>query len=309
MITTTLGTLERVDVRQAFPNEAHNFTPWLAENLERLSAELGLEFDLEGKEVDVGSYRADIVARVPQTDDRVLIENQLEWADLQHLGQVLAYLAGLEAKIVVWIAKGFRDEHLSAIRWLNEHTVDPFAFFAVQVGVVRIGNSELAPVFDVLELPNEWDCQVQAASQSGELSKSGDFQRAFWAHCVATWKEGPKLKPGHALPNVWHKRVEGTGLRVVQYVSDKRIGNNLGGKYQNEDKARVTARIDPYRESLREALQGPNFLGGKNSDCRTVLEIDTHDRGNWDDMADWLDDQRQKYEEILRLGPNASDLK
>ena len=76
-----------------------------------------------------------IVARVSQTDDRVLIENQLELADLQHLGQLLAYLAGLEAKLVVWIAKGFRDEHLSAIRWLNEHTVDPFAFFAVKISV------------------------------------------------------------------------------------------------------------------------------------------------------------------------------
>ena len=157
----------------AWSHEAYDFTPWLAENLERLSVELGLELELEGQEVDVGSYRADIVARVPQTDDRVLIENQLEFADLQHLGQVLAYLAGLEAKIVVWIAKGFRDEHISAIRWLNEHTVDPFAFFAVQVGVVQIGNSELAPVFEVLERPTEWDRQVQEAGQSGELTEIG----------------------------------------------------------------------------------------------------------------------------------------
>ena len=102
MTITKLGTLQRVDVRKAWSHEAHDFTPWLAENLERLSAELGLELELEGQEVDVGSYRADIVARVPQTDDRVLIENQLEFADLLHLGQVLAYLAGLEAKIVVW---------------------------------------------------------------------------------------------------------------------------------------------------------------------------------------------------------------
>ena len=77
--------------------------------LNRLAAELGLEFELEDTEKLVGPYRADIVARVPQTDDRVLIENQLEWANLQHLGQVLAYLAGLDAKIVVWIAKGFRE--------------------------------------------------------------------------------------------------------------------------------------------------------------------------------------------------------
>ena len=131
MTTAKLGTLERVDVRKAWPHEAMDFTPWLAENLNRLAAELGLELELEDTEKHVGPYRADIVARVPLTDDRVLIENQLEWANLQHLGQVLAYLAGLEAKIVVWIATGFLDEHRTAIRWLNEHTVGGFAFFAV----------------------------------------------------------------------------------------------------------------------------------------------------------------------------------
>ena len=197
-----LGRLERVDVRKAWSHEAHDFTPWLADNLDRLSSELGVELALEGREVEVGSYRADIVARVPQSDDRVLIENQLELANLQHLGQALAYLAGLEAKIVVWIAKGFRDEHLSAIRWLNEHTVAPSAFFVLQVGVVRIGDSQLAPVFEVLERPNEWNRQVQKLSQSGELSERGQFQQEIWAHCVARWKDGPELSPGLCTPEL-----------------------------------------------------------------------------------------------------------
>ena len=129
MITTKLGTLERVDVRKAWAHEAYNFTPWLAQNLSRLSDELGVELEVEDTEVYIGPYRADIVARVPQTDELVLIENQLEWANLQHLGQVLAYLAGLEARIVIWIATGFLDEHLSAIRWLNEYTSNQFLFF------------------------------------------------------------------------------------------------------------------------------------------------------------------------------------
>ena len=116
MITTKLGTLERVDVRKAWAHEAYNFTPWLAQSLSRLSDELGVELEVEDTEVYIGPYRADIVARVPQTDELVLIENQLEWANLQHLGQVLSYLAGLEARIVIWIATGFLDEHLSAIR-------------------------------------------------------------------------------------------------------------------------------------------------------------------------------------------------
>ena len=97
---------------------------------------------------------------VRQWTTAVVIENR--WKKrLQHLGQVLAYLAGLDARMVVWIARGFDDAHLSAIRWLNDHTVDPYAFFAVRVRVVRIGNSALAPVFEVLQRPSNWDRNVR----------------------------------------------------------------------------------------------------------------------------------------------------
>jgi hypothetical protein len=187
--------------------------------------------------------------------------------------------------------------------------VDPFAFFAVQVGVVQIGDSQLAPVFDILERPNEWNRQVQEVSRSGELSRRGDFQREFWAHCLSRWKNKPKLRQNYALPHVWHRRVKGSNLRVVQYVSNKSIGNYIKGKSDKEDEASLEARIEPYRRSLKGALQDANFLEGKNPDCRTVLEIDTQDRENWDIMSSWLEEQRMIYEDILRLGPNASDLK
>ena len=103
-----LGKLEWVDPRDAWKHEALDFTPWLATNLDRLAEVLGIELEFEDSEVYVGPYRADIVATDPRDDSRVLIENQLEDADLQHLGQLLAYLAGLEAKVVVWIAEGLR---------------------------------------------------------------------------------------------------------------------------------------------------------------------------------------------------------
>ena len=130
-----MGELTDVNVRDLWEHEAQDFTPWLAEHLNRLSGVLGIDLELEDTEMAVsGGYRADIVCREPGDGARVLIENQLEWADIHHLGQVMAYLSGLDAKIVVWIARGFGDEHLSAFRWLNEHTSDDFAFFAVTVG-------------------------------------------------------------------------------------------------------------------------------------------------------------------------------
>ena len=303
MTLSELGTLERVDVRKAFPNEAHNFTPWLACNLSRLSAELGVELVLEGREVFVGPYRADIVARIPQSDEIVLIENQLEWANLQHLGQVLAYLAGLEARIVVWIATGFRDEHLSAIRWLNEHTANPYAFFAVQVSVVRIGDSQLAPVFDVLERPNEWNRQVQKVSQSGELSEIGKFRRDFWNH-VASRRQNAPIRSDHAGSTVrtW---VEEANLRVVQYVGTSSVGLYLAGN-QGDSEEEVLRRIEPLRNPFTEAFGDEDFSKEENRWCSKTLDSLTRNRSNWDHIADWLDDQRLKYEKILRSEPGTA---
>ena len=115
MIPPKLGTLEPVDLRQIWLDEARDFTPWLAqqENLERLSNALSLELEFEGREIPVGPYKVDIVAK--ETLTRVVIENQLERTDRDHLGKLICYAAGLQAKIVIWIAREFTEEHRQAI--------------------------------------------------------------------------------------------------------------------------------------------------------------------------------------------------
>lgn len=291
MGTSELGKLESEDLREAWSHEAHDFTPWLAENLDRLSEAIGLDLDLEGCEVQVGPYRADIVANDQSDGTRVLIENQLEDANLQHLGQVLAYLAGLEAKVVVWIAKEFDEQQRSAVRWLNDHTDDPFAFFAIRVRVVRIGKSPLAPVLEVLERPNEWDRRVQESTRSGELSELGQFRRDFWNHVASKYPNEVRLN--YAAGYVRH-RVEGTGLAITQYVALREVGIFLVGKRGERDKDAL-ARIKPYRKALEK-------LGVKPRDkwATTVLAMDTRAEAHWDQAADWLHERRKKYEQVLR---------
>ena len=46
MSTTRLGKLEVLPVRQVWPLEDEDFTPWLAENLEMLGDLLRMELDL-----------------------------------------------------------------------------------------------------------------------------------------------------------------------------------------------------------------------------------------------------------------------
>ncbi len=117
-----LSQLKIVDLREAWAHEAHNFTPWLAENIGQLSEAVGIPLEVEGTEVSVESFSADILARNTMDDSIVLIENQLEGSDHTHLGQIMTYLAGLEAHTIIWVAKDFREPHLAALRWLNDHT-------------------------------------------------------------------------------------------------------------------------------------------------------------------------------------------
>ena len=144
-----------MNVRDAWDSESKDFTPWLADNLrKRWARQSKSTLSWSTTEMAVGRYRADIVGpRFHRRKAGAHRETSLGEADLQHLGQVLAYLAGLDAKVVVWVATRFNGDLLAAIRWLNDHTPAPFEFFAVEVGIVRIGDSLPAPVFDVLETP------------------------------------------------------------------------------------------------------------------------------------------------------------
>ena len=295
---TALGALEAVDLRDAWKDEARDFTPWLAKNLDRLASELGVELEQEQIEVPVGRYRADILARTRTDDSRVVIENQLEEANLQHLGQVLTYLAGLDAQIVVWIARGFDEAQLSAIRWLNEHTVDPYAFFAVRVRVMRIGDSPLAPVFDILERPSRWDRSVREAASRGGLSERGQFRRDFWAHVSKIYTG--EVEHGYAGSNVYH-HVSEADLRISQYVAVNEVGIYLCGTH-GEPREDVLSRIAPYLEPLRIALEAEqiNDQVGAATEAGTLWKIDTSDRANWDSMAKWLHDRRLIYERVLR---------
>jgi hypothetical protein len=123
---------------------------------------------VEAKEANVGPFRADIVCRDDDTGARVLIENQLDRTDHAHLGQLLTYATGLEAATIVWVARSFTSEHRATLDWLNEITDDKFNFFGLEVELWKIGDSPVAPKFNVVSSPNEWSRTVaEVAHRSG----------------------------------------------------------------------------------------------------------------------------------------------
>ena len=175
MPTPTLSRLHQVAIRDVWPTEPQDFTPWLAspENLPLLGEAVGLRLELHSTEQPVGDFRADIVCKTIPGGDLVLIENQFSQTDHTHLGQILTYVAGLEAVTIVWIAERIREEHRAAVDWLNEKTPDDINFFALEIELWRIADSPVAPKFNVVCKPNEWTRNnTQTAHAPSDLSQS-----------------------------------------------------------------------------------------------------------------------------------------
>ncbi len=298
------GSLDSVPLRDAWANEAQNFTPWLAENLESLSDVIGIRMELEDSEVNVEEFSADILARNPTNGSHVLIENQLENSDHKHLGQILTYLAGLESQTVIWIAQDFAPAHLSAVRWLNEHTDDPFAFFAVQVKVVRIGDSPLAPVFEVRELPSQWDRRIRSISTE-TLSELAQFRRNFWAFYSERFPGEVELSPGYRAVYLSHG-VEGSGIRISQYLypSKRHVGMYIVGPRGESDDA-VVRQLEPFESRFKEEFGVPEFRAtldaGSNHFAGIQMQEDPLDRDNWPAIADWFHDRLAAYRRILTV--------
>lgn len=178
----SLGKIEKIDLREIWETEDKDFTPWLAEekNIAQLGDAIGIELEVESQEKNVGSFRADILARDTAANHYVLIENQLEVTDHKHLGQIMTYAAGLDAFTIIWIAKQFTEEHRAAIDWLNRITDESINFFGIEIEAIKIGDSQAAPQFKVVAKPNDWSRSVKKATTDNELSDTKVKQREYW---------------------------------------------------------------------------------------------------------------------------------
>ena len=230
----SLGKIEAVPLREVWPDEAKHFTPWMAtdEGLELLGNTIGVELELLGTEKSVGRFKADIVAKVISQDDDeniVIVENQLNQTDHDHLGKVITYAAGHKAKIVVWIARKFTDEHRQAIEWINQNSTEDISYFALEITLLKIGASAPAAEFNIVSRPNEWAKAVRA-SQAKEFSEVKLDQLKFWEELIEHSEELPEAalrlsrKPR---PQHWYNIAIGrSGFRLTLTVNSvlQRVG-------------------------------------------------------------------------------------
>ena len=186
-LVVDIASLDEVPLREVWRDEAGDFTPWLAAHPEHLGKAIQMDLELEGEEVAVGPFSADVVLRDSNTGNRVVVENLLETTDHDHLGKLITYAAGLEAPWAVLVAKTFRPEHRSALIWLNSISGEGSGFFGIEVHAVRIGESRPAVRLDVVVAPDDFARQARAGAET--MTDRQVMYRDWWAEFLPAFHE------------------------------------------------------------------------------------------------------------------------
>lgn len=310
MARPNLGKLEKVELREYWKNESQEFTPWLAtpDNIALLGETIGLDLQVEAQEKEVGPFRADILCKDVDSNTWVLIENQLEPTDHNHLGQLLTYAAGLKATTIVWIARSFTSEHRAALDWLNEISAEDFGFFGVEIELWRIGSSDPAPKFNVLCKPNNWSRSVQDSARQTGLSEARQQQLAFWTAFKEYMEKTSKIRCSPPAPQPWMSHaigVRGCRLASVAAVwSPETTSGEIRVDFTLDDaKSKLNfSKLQEEKEDIERELD-KELVWYNPPDARVCRVFsrrpaDIADRTKWLEYQNWL---RRELEDFLRV--------
>lgn len=306
MSTPNLAKIKMVDLKEAWPHEALDFTPWLADNIAELGEALGMNLKLEKKEATVGDFSLDILATDNDSGRPVIIENQLEATNHDHLGKLLTYAAGFDSYAAVWVTRAFRDEHRQAIDWLNRRTDGETQFFGVVVELWRIENSPYAPHFKLVATPNDWKPNTPPPPET----LSGKFRQSLRETCD---DRGIKYrgKPGgswswlnfeYPIKNVrytaiWHKGKLGLEMRIERPGEDGRLWNQK--TFEALQQHHLTIDNDIFES---EADEKPVWESVEKQHARVAIYRPDNiyeDVESWDEFQDWMIQKLYKFREVF----------
>jgi len=300
--------LTKVPLREVWHHEAHDFTQWLAENLDYLEEVTGLSLSFLEREAATGDFAVDILAE-DGNGNLVVIENQLERTDHDHLGKLLTYMSNHEAKTAIWITSYARPEHEKAVQWLNETLPADTAFYLIQVDAVRIDDSPPAPLFTVVAGPSPESRQIGA--QRKELAERHLLYLEFWEQLLK--------KAADKVPHHPHARISAS---KSHWISASAGRSGLTWAYVIlKDHARVELYIDTHdakrNKTLFDALARDKVtieqtfgaaLDWQRLDEKRASRIcyyirdygGLRDREHWDELQDNMVDAMFRLEKALK---------
>ena len=303
----SLGKLKEIkDLRKVWPHEALDFTPWLAEedNLALLADAVGLEITVDETESSVGDFNVDIYAMETGTDRKIIIENQLEDTNHDHLGKLITYASGKSADIVIWVVKSAREEHRAAIEWLNNHTDENISFFLVEIKLYQIGSSDIAVKFEVVEKPNDWTKEIKRhASGSPTLQARYDYWAAF--NDYAFTNNGFAKAFNKRKPSTDHWMTLSVGSSAC-YISLNQIRKDklIVVEWYIADDKDLFHKFFSHKEEIETEmgmeLNWRELPNKKASKILTALAADFENKDKWPGQFDWMMDVALKMKKAFK---------
>ena len=292
---TNLGTLKEItDLRSIWPHEALNFTPWVAENVDLLADAVGLDITVDETESSVGDFNVDIYASETGTDRKIIIENQLEDTDQDHLGKLITYASGKGADVVIWVVKHAREEHKAAVEWLNNHTDDKIGFFLCEIKLFQIGDSQIAPAFTVVERPNDWTKEIRkTASANSTQQQRLEYWQAFNDYAFSDANFSRIFNKRKPTTDHWMDFSIGSSachIAVSQIQKRKAVDVEL---YINDDKElfkSLFAHKDEIEKNMEMELEWKELPERKASRILIEKTVDLDDRATWPEQFDYIMD-------------------
>lgn len=312
MTESTIGKLQRVPLREVWKHEAYDFTQWLQENIDVLNAALDLNLVNVDREQAAGSFSVDLVAE-DEGGSTVIIENQLEKSNHDHLGKLITYLTAMSARIAIWIVSEPRPEHVAAVAWLNEATGADF--YLVKVEAVRIGDSPAAPLLTIIVGPSQETKTV--GQQKKELAERYDIRRNWWSKLIA--RPDAKLH-AHITPGsyAWIGTSSGVrGLGLNYTVNQDECGAELyidRGKDSDEENKLIFDQLYAARDEIEK--NAPAAISWERLDGRRASRIKVPVQGgyrsteeDWEkiqarqvEAMNWLDHALKPHLKKLKIG-------
>ncbi len=300
-----LGKIKRItDLRSIWPHEANDFTKWLADehNLSKLGEEIGIELELEERESSVGNFNVDLYAKEEGTGRKVIIENQLEETDHDHLGKLITYASGKGAEVVVWVVKRARDEHRQAIEWLNQHTDTDLGFFLVEIELWQIDDSAIAPKFSVIERPNDWGKQMKSVAG---LNNTEQIQLAFWQKFNDKMNANPDFtkhfKTRKAQPQNWYDISVGSSEYHLSFTASIQKKHMSCGIYIPDNKD-LFHLFEAHKADF-EAQFGKGIEWGEATKATRInifQSFDVSDQEQWPTAFAWYLENAIKFKLIAK---------
>jgi hypothetical protein len=306
------GRVAQVPLRELWKNEAQDFTPWLEANPDQLGALLGMELEFV-REQSVGLFSLDLLGRDKNSDQLVIVENQLDKSDHSHLGQLLTYAGGFEPAYVVWIAKEIRSEHKAALDWLNSVTNSETYFFGIELKAIRIDDSNPAPLLDVVVQPNSWSKQVHETKSAANDSPRARQYLAFWDRAITELgAHFPDLRHRKALPQQWLSASSGiSSMNLALVFTSKGLKGEFYFGSKNEEQNSKRFQVAAASKHDIESLIGKTLdwepLPGQKASRISLWgpDGDVSEEASWGEYIEWF---RGAYSDLRRATPTIVSL-